>query len=39
MKILSVKLKSVIITAMVIIAVVLGIFFTASTLLSLSHSG
>ncbi len=32
MKILSVKLKSVIITAMVIIAVALGIFFTASTL-------
>ncbi len=32
MKILSVKLKSVIITAMVIIAVVLGIFLTASTL-------
>ena len=32
MKILSVKLKSVIITALVIIAVALGIFFTASTL-------
>ena len=32
MKILSVKLKSVIITAFVILAVVLGIFFTAHTL-------
>ncbi len=32
MKILSVKLKSVIITALVIIAVALGIFFTASSL-------
>ena len=32
MKLLSVKLKSVIITALVIIAVVLGIFFTARTL-------
>ncbi len=32
MKILSVKLKSVIITALVIIAVALGIFFTAHTL-------
>lgn len=32
MKILSDKLKSVIITALVILAVVLGMFFTASTL-------
>ena len=30
MKILSIKLKSVIITALMIIAVVLGIFFTTS---------